>query len=160
MDQQNLFVKMGLQAWEINTKRATALFSGFTDEGLFQEIAPGKNRVIYLLGHLTAIHDRILPLLGLGERLYPQLDEAFLSNPDRTVADLPPAKELREYWTKNLEVLGGHFSSLSAEEWFQRHTQMTDEDYIKEPHRNKLSVLMNRTNHLSFHVGQLVLIRK
>jgi len=85
MDQQNLFVKMGLQAWEINTKRATALFSGFTDEGLFQEIAPGKNRVIYLLGHLTAVHDRMLPLLGLGERLYPQLDEAFISNPDEEI---------------------------------------------------------------------------
>jgi len=151
---------MALQAWETNSKRATTIFNGFSDEDLFLEIAPGKNRVIYLLGHLTAINDRMLPLLGLGERMYPQLDEPFLSSPDKTVAALPSAKELREYWTKSNEILSGHFNRLSAGEWFQKHTQMTDEDYAKEPHRNKLSVLMNRTNHLSFHLGQLVLIKK
>jgi hypothetical protein len=160
MEQQDLFIKMALHAWEINSKRTTAVFDSYTDEELFREIAPGKNRVIYLLGHLTAINDRMLPLLGLGERAYPQLDEAFLSSPDRTVASLPSAKELREYWTKSNETLNSHFSRVSAAEWFQKHTQMTDEDYAKEPHRNKLSVVINRTNHLSFHLGQLALIKK
>jgi hypothetical protein len=30
----------------------------------------------------------------------------------------------------------------------------------KEPHRNKLNLLMNRTNHLSYHLGQLVLLQQ
>ena len=28
----------------------------------------------YLLGHLTAMHDRMFPLLGLGDRFHPELD--------------------------------------------------------------------------------------
>jgi len=36
---------------------------------LEQQVAPGKNRLIYLWGHLTAVNDGLLPLLGIGERL-------------------------------------------------------------------------------------------
>jgi hypothetical protein len=32
----------------------------------YQEVAPGKNRLIYLWGHLTAVHDAMLPLLVWG----------------------------------------------------------------------------------------------
>jgi uncharacterized damage-inducible protein DinB len=160
MDQQELFVKMALQAWEINSKRITAVFNKLTDEELLQEIAPGRNRVIYLLGHLTAVNDSMLTLLGFGNKEFPQLEEIFLSKPDRAVAELPPAKTLREYWTKSSETLAAHFARLSAAEWFQRHTSMTDEDLVKEPHRNRLAVLISRTNHLSFHLGQLVLVKK
>ena len=32
-----------------------------------------------------AVHDRMLPLLGIGERLHPELDEAYLTNPDQTI---------------------------------------------------------------------------
>jgi hypothetical protein len=35
------------------------------------------------MGHLTAVHDRLFPMLGLGQRLHPELDEDFLVNPDR-----------------------------------------------------------------------------
>jgi hypothetical protein len=31
--------------------------------------------VLYLVGHLIATHDRMFPLLDLGERLHPELDE-------------------------------------------------------------------------------------
>jgi hypothetical protein len=30
----------------------------------------------------------------------------------------------------------------------------------KEPHRNRLNVLLGRMNHLSFHRGQLILLTK
>lgn len=151
---------MALQSWEINSKRTIAFFNGLSDEDLYLEIAPGKNRVIYLLGHLTAVHDMMQPLLGLGNRLYQQLDEAFISNADKTVKTLPPPKELREYWAHINEVLTQKFNSLGAEEWFQKHTMVSDEDFAKEPHRNKLNVLLNRTNHLSYHLGQLTLVKK
>lgn len=160
MDQQELFIRMALQAWEVNLRRVNAIFNGLSDEDLSQEIAPGKNRVIYLLGHLAAVNDAMLPLLGFGKKEFPELEETFLSKPDRAVAELPSAKELREYWTKSNELLTAHFSKLSPGEWFQRHTSMTDEDFIKEPHRNKLSVLISRTNHLSYHLGQLILVKK
>jgi hypothetical protein len=160
MTQQELFVKMALHAWDVHTKRTMAAFNGLSDEELYLEIAPGKNRVIYLLGHLTAVHDMMQPLLGLGNRLYPQLDEAFITHSDKAIKNLPPPTELREYWANINEVLTAQFISLSPEEWFQKHNIMTDEDFIKEPHRNKLSVLINRTNHLAYHLGQLVLVKK
>jgi hypothetical protein len=159
-DQQQLFVKMALNAWELNLKRATATFEGFTVEQLFEEVSPGKNRVIYLFGHLIAVHDMMLPLLGFGERKYPHLDEAFISNPDKVIKDLPSAEDLKTYWNNINEILAGHFNNLSAAEWFQKHTMITDEDFIKEPHRNRLSVLITRTNHLSYHLGQVILVKK
>lgn len=159
MNQQDLFISMTLQAWHLQVKRATAIFDSFTDEGLNAEIAPGKNRVIYLLGHLTAVNDMMLPLLGLAETHYPQLEEPFIKQPDKTISDIPSAKDLRKYWADSNVLIDKTFASLSAEEWFKKHTAVSEEDFAKEPHRNKLNVLLNRTNHLAYHIGQLVLIK-
>lgn len=155
-----LFVKMALQSWEIQSKRTDALFNSLSDEDLYLEIAPGKNRVIYLLGHLTAVHDMMQPLLGLGNRLYAQLDEVFISNADKAVKILPSPQELRQYWAHINELLSRQFNSITPEEWFQKHTTMSDEGFAKEPHRNKLNVLISRTNHLAYHLGQLALVKK
>ncbi|KAA2243645.1 DinB family protein [Chitinophaga agrisoli] len=157
MEQQQLFVRVALHAWEVNVRRATTIFDKFTDEQLLTEIAPGKNTPFYLLGHLIAVHDRMLPLLGLGEAQYPQLVEAFINNPDKAIQEVPTVKELRDWWTNIHEALAGHFKQLTPAEWLQKHTAMTDEDYEKDPTRNRLAVLINRTNHLSYHIGQLVL---
>lgn len=160
MTQQELFIKMALQAWEIQLKRTNAAFDALSDKDLYLEIAPGKNRAIYLLGHLAAVHDMMLPLLGFGNRLYPQLDEAFISNPDKTVKTLPDPAVLRRYWVHVNEVLAQKLNSTGSDEWFQKHTLMSDEDFAKEPHRNKLNVLINRTGHLAYHLGQLALLKK
>ena len=37
---------------------------------------------------------------------------------------------------------------------------VSDEDFAREPHRNKLNVLISQTNHLSYHPGQLSLPAK
>jgi len=158
--QQDLFVQSGLLTWEQSIKRATAFFDGFSDEDLNREILPGKNRVIYLLGHLTAVHDRMLPLLGLGERLYPHLDELFVTNPDNASANFPPAPQLREYWTTINQRLTNHFRSWTPEEWLQKHTAVSEEDFAKEPHRNRFSLVLNRAGHVQYHLGQLVWSKK
>lgn len=160
MGQQQLFVKMAMHAWDVHIRRTNKLLDELSDEDLLQEIAPGKNRALYLLGHLTAVHDGMLPILGLGERQYPQLDEAFIKNPDRTVTELPSAGELREWWSNINSQLAVHFNNMQPAEWFQKHSLISAEDFENEPHRNKLSVLINRTNHLSYHLGQLVLLKK
>ena len=130
-----------------------------SQEELLQEVAPGRNRVIYLLGHLVAVNDRLLPLLGLGERLYPELDEAFLTNPDRAIGNLTDPSDLKIYWNNINGKLGEGFSGLTPEEWFQRHNSVSDEEFSREPHRNKLSVVISRTNHLASHLGQLTLVK-
>lgn len=160
MNKEDLFVKMVLHAWDLNNKRVTKTFDSLNDEQLLDEIAPAKNRVIYLLGHLAAVHDMMLPLLGLGERQYTQLDEAFVDNPDREIADLPSPEQLRTHWLNINEVLAKQFASLTAADWFTRHSMVSEEDFAKEPHRNKLSVVISRTNHASYHLGQIVLVKK
>ncbi|GAA3949718.1 hypothetical protein GCM10022209_53480 [Chitinophaga oryziterrae] len=154
-----LFVKMALQAWDVQIKRTEKLINSLSDEQLLQEVAPGRNRGIYLLGHLIAVHDAMLPLFSLGEKLYPELEEPFIKNPDNVDLVVTSVKDLRERWTTIHSKLSEAFNAMSAEQWFQRHNTMTDEDLQREPHRNKLSVLMNRTSHVAYHLGQLMFIR-
>lgn len=151
---------MLLTAWDGYMKQTTKLLNNFSAEEMQQEIAPGKNRVIYLLGHLVAVHDDMLPLLGLGEKKYENLREIFITKPDKAIDPLPPVEELKKAWDDVNDVLSGKFAALSPDEWLQKHTRVSDEDFKKEPHRNRLNVLISRTNHLSYHLGQLVLVKK
>jgi len=155
-----IMVRMALDAWNSQIKTGDDLLEKLSDEQLNNEVAPGRNRGIYLVGHLVAVHDRMLPLLGLGEQLYPHLNEPFLKNPDNANAAMPSAKELRQFWKNIHSTLADHFSKMQPDAWFQKHTSVSAEDFAKEPHRNKLNVLLSRTNHLSNHLGQLVFLKK
>lgn len=160
MIQQQTQTALALSTWKSTVNRAKHVFSGYTDAQLMQEIAPGKNRGIYLLGHLVAANDSILPLMAVKERLHPELEQAFLRNPDKSGADMPNVATLRQYWDEVHQELEQYFDSLTDEDWYTRHTAVSEEDFAKEPHRNKLNVLMSRTNHISYHLGQVALIPK
>jgi len=160
MTTHRLSVQVAINSWRLVAERANKIFSSLTEDELLKEVAPGRNRLIYLLGHLTAIHDAMVPILGLGERLHPELDAIFVSNPDKAGAQLPPAGELRKYWDEVNGKLFAQFATLSADEWLQRHYAMSEEDYAKDPTRNRLAVLLSRTNHLSYHLGQVTLAIK
>jgi hypothetical protein len=155
-----IMVKMVLDAWYSKIKEANDIFDNLTDEQLQNEVSSNRNRGIYLLGHLTATHDAILPLLSLGDRLYPQLDESFIDNPDRSKTLTTSTNELRAYWKNINETLADHFNKLQAEAWFEKHNSVSKEDFIKQPHRNRLNVIISRTNHLSYHTGQLIFLKK
>jgi hypothetical protein len=158
---EDLYVRTAIAAWKTTIARIDKMFARFTDDELQTEVAPQRNRVIYILGHLTAFHDRMFPLLGLGERLYPELDEVFISSPDRKHSehsDPPSGAALRSAWNEVNITLQERFDSLSASEWLERHTQISIEDFDKDPLRNRLAVLINRTNHASYHAGQVRLI--
>lgn len=159
MESKQLFIKMVLDRWNGAIKNFEATLNALTDEQLQKEIAPGKNRGIYLLGHLVAVHDDMIVLLDMGDKLFPALNEPFIKSPDKSVADLPPAKELREAWNKMNETLAQKFNSMQPDDWFQKHTAVSAEDFEKEPHRNKLNIIITRTTHLTYHTGQIVLLK-
>lgn len=159
MDQSQVFLKMAVSAWETENSRVTKLLDSFTDEQLLTETAPGRNRGIYLIGHLTAVSDAMSTLFGWGAVLYPQLDEIFIKNPDKSKESPSPAL-VREYWSKVYANVGKNIAQMTAEQWFSRHTAVSAEDFAKEPHRNKLNVLLSRTNHMSYHRAQLVYLVK
>ena len=159
MDQQQIFVQMVLKAWNIQVTSTTQFFDALDDQSLDREVAPGKNRIIYLMGHLIAVNDTMISLFGVGERLYAHFDQPFVKNPDKSEQAIPEASDLRKEWRISNEVLTAHFGKISPADWFKRHTAMTDEDLVKDPGRNKLSVLINRTNHLANHLGQLLVAK-
>jgi len=154
-----IMIKMVLDRWLALIKNFDTVLDLLTDDQLQKEISPNKNRGIYLLGHLTAVHDDMLPLLNFGEKLYPSLSEPFIKSPDKSVSEIPSAKELRASWNKVNEVLAEKFATLKPDEWFQKHNSVSAEDFIKEPHRNRLNVIITRTTHLSYHLGQFILLK-
>ena len=156
----DLFARTALASWKQNLDRLDGVFAAASDDQLQQEVAPGKNRLFYLLGHLVAVHDRMLPLLRLGARLHPELDEAFLTKADRTAPDTITPASLRAAWTEVNSALTSAMESLPAAAWLERHDAISAEDFDREPLRNRLSVLLSRGGHVQFHTGQIRLIIK
>lgn len=153
-------VKQLITAWGAQNKSLETLINKYDEAAYLNEIAPGRNRAIYIFGHLVAVNDNILPLLGAGDKLYPELFDLFITNPDKAVSDIPSMAELKKYWDTINTKLNNHINSLSVSDWMGRHTKVSAEDFAKEPHRNKLSILITRTSHLAYHVGQLALLGK
>lgn len=159
MNQPNeLFVKMVIDAWTRNLSTTNSLLDKLSDDQLIGEVSPGRNRGIYLLGHLTAVHDESLRLLRFQPELHPELKPLFIDAPDRAIPTLPSVGQLREQWKNVNTTLMGHIDRLAADEWFTRHASISDEDFAKEPHRNRLNLLIGRITHLVYHRGQLVLL--
>ena len=157
---RTIFIRMVLDAWNSYNGRVKNLLNTLSDEQLLSETAPGRNRGIYLIGHLIAVSDGLFPILGFGERLYPELDKDFLENPDKPGLETLSINKLKEYWDNVNTKLAGHINQMPEDEWFNRHNKVSESDFIKEPHRNKLNIIINRTNHTSYHLGQLVYLDK
>ena len=157
---RELSVQVAINSWRLVLERANKALSNLPEDQLLKEVAPGRNRLIYLWGHLTAVHDAMFPILGLGERLHPELDAIFVSSPDQTGAQLPAVGELRKCWDEVNGKLLSQFAMLSENEWLRRHNAVSEEDYAQDPTRNRLAVLLSRTNHMSYHLGQITLALK
>jgi len=160
MEDKQLFTKMVISAWKSQNIQVNKLLESISDEQLLSETAPGRNTGVYLLGHLTAVNDNLFTILGFGEKLYPELYDVFVKESDKSGHQFPAVAKLKEYWNTVNTKLTEQVEKASAEEWFTRHNSVSAEDFAKEPHRNKLNVLMNRTTHQSYHLGQLAYLKK
>lgn len=156
--QAEQIIKQVLKTWEVQNKNVTDLFAKYDNAFYLSEVAPGRNRAIYILGHLTGMNDYLLPMLGLGEKLFPQLESIFVTAPDDTNAVLPAIETLKEYWNTLNQTLTGHFQTMETADWLSRHTKVSEADFALDPSRNKLNVLMGRINHEAYHIGQLALL--
>lgn len=155
---ETMFVDLVLRNWKQGTDRVDKFFGGQTEEELQREIAPGKNRLIYLWGHLAAVNDALRPLLGFGALLHPELEGLFIKNPDRAIEPLPSAIEVRHCWTEINASLWTHFQALTPSQWLEKHNAVSADDFVKEPHRNRCNVVLNRLGHTAEHLGQALLV--
>jgi hypothetical protein len=150
-EQARLFTRIALKTWKATVGRFDDIVAASSDEDLDRVVMPGRSRLSYLIGHMTALHDRLLPLLGLGDRQHAELDAEFSDERDahRTIA--MSASGLREAWNDvNAALLAG-MERLTPEEWLERPSTVAD--------TNRLGVLLNWTNHVSLHSEQIRLRR-
>src|SRR5258705_12506231 len=115
-----LYTDTALRAWKLVIAQLDQMFSSMNDEELRREVAPGRNRVFYLMGHLTAIHDRLLSMLSLGERLHPELDEDFLTNADRVTGDRVAPEAVRLAWAEVNARFTAALAALPPEGWLKQ----------------------------------------
>ena len=78
MDIERLSSQTVLNSWKLVNQRVSDLIAQLSEKQIQDEIATGRNRALYIVGHLTAVSDRMLPLLGIGERRFPNLDSVYL----------------------------------------------------------------------------------
>src|SRR5260370_41283700 len=156
---QNALIDAALRGCKTNVVRVDKLLGTLSLEHLEQQVTPGKNRLIYLWGHLAAVNDGLLPLLGIAERLYPELDAMFISKPDRSVELTETAQSLKLAWDKINQKLWEGISKFSPADWAGRHTAVSEEEVNREPNRSKFTVLLGPTAHMSYHVAQATLAR-
>jgi hypothetical protein len=154
MNNEELFVATAVNAWKVAIDQVERLLSALTDEQLQIHVSPGRNRVYYIVGHLAALHDKMLPLLSFGPRLHPELDEQVLK-PDRSVPDTLSAADLRRAFGEISATLTQKIQALPASEWLKRHMSVSEADFVRNPLRNRLGVLLSRTCHVTFHAGQI-----
>jgi hypothetical protein len=156
---EEIFAATAVKLWNQVVGRVNDAIAALTEEQLQRRVAPDRNRVMYIVGHLISVNDHLFPMLGLGERLYPELDEVYLKNPDGKLPDPLSADDLKKAWTEVHGKLTAGIEAMTPTQWLERHSLVSEEDFAKEPLRNRLAVFISRTTHVSFHAGQLVLAR-
>jgi hypothetical protein len=158
--EKELVINMLIAAWDVQNKRFADFLSKISDDELAGEASPGRNTGTYLLGHLTAVSDGMLKIMGLSDKLYPELEDVFITSPDNSGKAMPPISTLREQYHAVTGELHKHFGKMTSDEWFGRHMSVSEEDFAKEPHRNKLNILVSRTSHFAGHFGQMLYLKK
>jgi len=106
MTTEKSLIDSALRRWKSNVERAEKLFLSLDAGQLEQEVAPGKNRLIYVWGHLAAGNDALLPLLGIGKTLHPEFDGMFIANPDKSVALTVSGQSLKPHGKKSTRSCG------------------------------------------------------
>ena len=56
-------------------------------------------------------------------------------------------------------ALTNRFNTMQPGEWFEKHNSISAEDFAKEPHRNKLNVIITRSVHQGYHLGQMAYLK-
>ncbi len=156
---ENLIIDQCIKAWEQRIAQATRLMDSLSEWAMDTEIAPGRNKVVYVIGHLLIVHDKLIEGMELGERKHANLDALFLDarQPD---AQYPDTAWIKENWKEQSEFLNEKFNQMTEADWLSKHAYVRAEDFALQPERNKLNLLLSRTNHLSSHNGQLALVKK
>lgn len=142
---ENNYENLIFSAWLLQNRKISNLINRLPDEDLNRDIMPGRNSGVYLLGHLIASNDLLMPLFGFGDKMFPEYEKIFLCTPDKCVEKLPAANQLKAHWFVLNEQLRMRFMDSRKNE--------ADENPLLS--NQKLSTLLYVINHQCYHLGQL-----
>jgi uncharacterized damage-inducible protein DinB len=149
-----------LLQWDTYNRRTQKVLETLKDENFNKPIVNGGNSPSWLLGHLADTEDALLELFGISKRLYPELNKIYHHEKGSNQTGHLTKEELTIRWKAISEALDKAFKSWSEAEWMGRHTAVSEEDFKKEPHRNKLNVMLSRVEHKASHLGQIAMQEK
>jgi hypothetical protein len=133
------------------------IFDGISDENYNRPITPNGNSPSWILGHLTEADDALLELFAIGSRKYPELKTVYNHERGKNQTGHLTKTDLFAKWKVINDELSKAFKSWNESDWLSRHTAVSEEDFKKEPHRNKLNVMLSRVSHRASHLGQIAM---
>src|ERR1700744_4227628 len=77
----------------------------------------------------------------------------------RALPDPLSANDLKNAWSEVNAAATFGIEGFSVENWLKKHPAVSDEDFARDRTRNRLSVVLNRTNHACYHAGQITLVK-
>ncbi len=149
-----------LLQWDAFNKRMQKVIDSIDDENFNQPIVANGNSPSWLLGHLADTDDKLLELFGIGKRLFPELSSIYHHERGTNQQGHLAKAELTSKWNLIVAELDTAFKKMTEADWLSRHMSVTEDDFKKEPHRNKLNVLLSRVTHKASHLGQIAMQAK
>jgi uncharacterized damage-inducible protein DinB len=146
-----------LLQWDTYNRRMQKVIETISDYNFNRPIVLGGNSPSWLLGHLADTDDALLELFGIDKRMYPDLAVIYHHKRESNQSGHLAKAELLSRWQAIVAKLDATFKSMSESDWHARHRVVSEEDFKREPHRNKLNVLLSRVTHKASHLGQIAL---
>ena len=143
--------------WDTYNRNMQKVFDSIREEDFDRPIVPGGNSPSWLLGHLADADDALLELFGMGKRMFPELAKIYHHERGTNQTGHLSKEELNIKWKAIVNELDTNFKRMSENDWLSRHMVVSEEDFKKQPHRNKLNVMLSRVTHKASHLGQIAL---
>jgi hypothetical protein len=150
-------IEICLLQWDAYHRRAIKTLESFNEEKYNLPVVPGGNSPSWLMGHLADTEDVLLELFGIRKRIFPELAKIYHHDRATNQTGHLSKQELITKWKEIATALDGAFKAMTESDWHAKHTAVSDEDFKKEPHRNKLNVMLSRVTHKASHLGQVAM---
>lgn len=149
-----------LLQWNAYNRIMQKTLDSTSEENYYKPIVPGGNSPSWLMGHLADTDDALLELFGIRKRMFPELAKIYHHERETNQTGHLSKAELISKWKEIIAELDATFKNMSEGDWLSRHMVVSEEDFKKEPHRNKLNVMLSRVTHKASHIGQIALQQK
>ena len=126
---EKIIIKMILSAWQSGLQGINKTLSVLSDEDLNLEVASGRNKAAWIVGHLAAVNDTLFKILELGEKVNPTYERYFIQG--EAGIEIPSVSEIRKYWEDTSTQLNKKIAALTTNDWFQKHSLVSSEDFCQ-----------------------------